>query len=103
GPGHEALGRQGRSQGHPADPGGEAQVETLRTVDSIRADFPVFAAPGVDEVLRFDGPGGTQVPRAVIAAVTDYLINTNGNTHWNFPASRATDALLLDARDAFAE
>ncbi|HRP08434.1 MAG TPA: cysteine desulfurase-like protein, partial [Gemmatimonadales bacterium] len=72
-------------------------------MDSIRADFPVFSAPGGADMLRFDGPGGTQVPGAVIDAVTRYLIETNGNTHWNFPASRATDALLLEAREAFAQ
>lgn len=75
---------------------------TLRSVESIRADFPVFSRPGGDALLRFDGPGGTQVPAAVIDAMTGYLIETNGNTHWNFPASRATDAMLLEARDTFA-
>src|SRR5690606_34397170 len=54
------------------------------------------------DALRFDGPGGTQVPQSVIDAMVRYMVESNGNTHWNFPASRATDALLLDAREAFA-
>lgn len=74
---------------------------TLRDVDAIRADFPVFAGAGAG-LLRFDGPGGTQVPRAVVAAMTDYLIHHNGNTHWNFTASRDTDAMIRDARECFA-
>ncbi len=75
---------------------------TLRPVESIRADFPVFADPGRSP-LRFDGPGGTQVPRQVIAAMTEYLIHHNGNTHWNSRPSRETDAIVWSARERFAQ
>jgi cysteine desulfurase family protein (TIGR01976 family) len=54
-------------------------------------------------VAYFDGPGGTQVPRAVAAAITDYLFHHNANTDWAFPTSVETDALLLDARAAMAD
>ncbi len=33
----------------------------------------------------FDGPGGTQVPRAVVEAMADYLYAHNANTHWRYP------------------
>lgn len=74
---------------------------TLRSVESIRADFPAFAHEA-HGALRFDGPGGTQAPRQVIAAMTEYLIRHNGNTHWNSRPSRETDAIVWTAREKFA-
>ncbi|HEY7683012.1 MAG TPA: cysteine desulfurase-like protein [Gemmatimonadales bacterium] len=54
-------------------------------------------------VAYFDGPGGTQVPRSVAEAMTDYLYNHNANTHWAYPTSEETDALLREAREAVAD
>ena len=51
----------------------------------------------------FDGPGGTQVPRAVVEAMDDYLYHHNANTHWRYPSSEETDALIANARVALAE
>ena len=42
----------------------------------------------------FDGPGGTQAPRAVVDASDTYLFRHNANTHWNYPSSSETDALM---------
>ncbi len=53
-------------------------------------------------VAYFDGPGGTQVPQPVVDAMADYLLHHNANTHWSYPSSVETDAMLADARDAFA-
>jgi len=55
------------------------------------------------EVAYFDGPGGTQVPREVADAVADYLLNHNANTHWAYPTSAETDALIDQAREAVAD
>lgn len=49
-------------------------------------------------VAYFDGPGGTQIPRAVGEAMSDYLYRHNANTHWAFPSSRETDEALAEAR-----
>ncbi len=70
----------------------------------IRAAFPALerAAEGVP-VAYFDGPGGTQVPRAVAEAASAYLLRTNANTHWDYPTSRETDRALLEARRALAD
>jgi cysteine desulfurase family protein (TIGR01976 family) len=73
----------------------------------IRAQFPALErtqgrAPG-QPVAYFDGPGGTQVPRRVVDAMTDYLLRHNANTHWAYPSSEETDALLLAAREAMAD
>jgi cysteine desulfurase family protein (TIGR01976 family) len=77
---------------------------TVRPVDEIRADFPALARREEGQpVAYFDGPGGTQVPRAVGNAVTDYLYHHNANTHWAYPTSAETDALLAEARVAFAD
>ena len=77
---------------------------TIRSLDAIRADFPALARrENGHAVAFFDGPGGTQVPRAVADAVTDYLLHHNANTHWAYPTSIETDAMLDDARTVFAD
>jgi cysteine desulfurase family protein (TIGR01976 family) len=77
---------------------------TVTTTAHIRAQFPALerrhrGAP----VAYFDGPGGTQVPRAVVQAMEDYLYHHNANTHWRYPTSEETDALIANARVALAE
>jgi cysteine desulfurase family protein (TIGR01976 family) len=75
-----------------------------RSLESIRADFPALQRrENGHEVAYFDGPGGTQVPRDVADAVTDYLFHHNANTHWAYPTSAETDAMLDDARRVFAD
>ena len=54
-------------------------------------------------VAYFDGPGGTQVPLPVVDAMTDYLYHHNANTHWPYPTSEETDALIADARSTLAD
>src|SRR5215475_12608423 len=79
-------------------------LETLLDVRTIRAAFP--ALDRIHEgrpVAYFDGPGGTQVPRAVAEAMADYLFHHNANTHWRYPSSVETDAALEAARQALAE
>src|SRR5918992_4955713 len=74
------------------------------SVSQIRAAFPALRREhGGHPVAYFDGPGGTQVPRTVVAATEDYLVNHNANTHWPYPTSAETDALILAARETLAE
>lgn len=69
----------------------------------IRAQFPALARQhGGHPVAYFDGPGGTQVPRGVAEAISDYLFHHNANTHWNYPTSAETDAIIADGRAALA-
>jgi cysteine desulfurase family protein (TIGR01976 family) len=49
-------------------------------------------------VAYFDGPGGTQVPRSVVEAMSDYLYKHNANTHWAYPSSAETDEAIEYAR-----
>jgi cysteine desulfurase family protein (TIGR01976 family) len=73
-------------------------------VMEIRKHFPALERVhrGLP-VAYFDGPGGTQVPRQVAAAMTDYLFHHNANTHWAYPTSAETDAIILGARRAAAD
>jgi cysteine desulfurase family protein (TIGR01976 family) len=65
-------------------------ARVLSTVDAVRARFSALQRP----LAFFDGPGGTQVPDEVIAAIAEYLRNANANTGGPFATSRATDAVL---------
>jgi cysteine desulfurase family protein (TIGR01976 family) len=77
---------------------------SIASTEQIRAAFPALERKhGGHPVAYFDGPGGTQVPRAVAHAMTDYLFHHNANTHWEYPTSAETDALLLSARGALAD
>ena len=75
----------------------------VKSTDEIRAEFPALErTEGGRPVAYFDGPGGTQVPRVVGEAMTDYLFQHNANTHWAYPSSAETDQILSDARATFA-
>ena len=77
---------------------------SVQGVDAIRAQFPALARlEQGTPVAYFDGPGGTQVPRAVAEAMTDYLYHHNANTHWAYPTSVETDALLATARETLGD
>lgn len=74
------------------------------SVEEIRRHFPALARThrGLP-VAYFDGPGGTQVPGVVADTMTRYLFEHNANTHWAYPTSAETDAMIAAARMAAAE
>jgi cysteine desulfurase family protein (TIGR01976 family) len=72
---------------------------TALDVESVRARFAALAQP----LAFFDGPGGTQVPDSVIDAIAGYLRESNANLGGPFPTSRASDALVTQARVTAAE
>ena len=79
-------------------------ANAVASVDAIRAHFPALARhEGANPVAFFDGPGGTQVPRVVADAMSDYLLHHNANTHWVYPTSVETDAMLAAARVTLAD
>src|SRR6266403_3457669 len=70
----------------------------------IRQQFPALTRiHNGYTVAYFDGPGGTQVPRTVVEAMNDYLYHHNANTHWAYPTSEETDAIIDSARDVLAD
>ncbi|CAN5776806.1 cysteine desulfurase-like protein [soil metagenome] len=78
----------------------------VATLHEIRACFPALQRQqggSGERVAYFDGPGGTQVPQRVVDAMANYMFHHNANTHWAYPTSAETDALLCDARAAVAD
>ncbi|MFL6516169.1 MAG: cysteine desulfurase-like protein [Chthoniobacterales bacterium] len=74
------------------------------TTEQIRAQFPALTRMQDGQpVAFFDGPGGTQVPRQVVEAMTDYLYHHNANTHWAYPTSEETDEMIGSARATVAD
>ncbi|HMC54166.1 MAG TPA: cysteine desulfurase-like protein [Gemmatimonadaceae bacterium] len=81
-----------------------AERVSVSSVDEIRADFPAQSRTHGGHVVAYlDGPGGTQVPRVVAERMNAYLLHHNANTHWRYPTSAETDAMIMDARRALAD
>ena len=68
-------------------------------VRAVRAHFPALAAGAA----HFDGPGGSQVPDTVAAAVADTLLSPLANRGSVTAAERASDAIVLAARAAMGD
>lgn len=68
-------------------------------VRAIRAHFPALAAGAA----HFDGPGGSQVPDTVAAAVADTLLSPLANRGSVTAAERAADTVVLAARAAMGD
>jgi cysteine desulfurase family protein (TIGR01976 family) len=80
------------------------QEARVASTEEIRSHFPALDRLHRERpVAYFDGPGGTQVPRAVVEAMADYLLHHNANTHWRYPSSRETDGMIEGARQAMAD
>jgi len=80
------------------------QPPAIMSIKEIRRCFPALARTHNGyPVAYFDGPGGTQVPRTVVEAVNDYLYHHNANTHWAYPTSEETDAIIDAARSVLAD
>jgi cysteine desulfurase family protein (TIGR01976 family) len=76
----------------------------LISTAEIRHHFPALQrVHNGYPVAYFDGPGGTQVPRMVVEAMNDYLFHHNANTHWAYPTSEETDAIIDSARSVLAD
>jgi len=75
-------------------------------VSALRAQFPALsrpAVPGGPPPIHFDNPAGTQVPRRVIDAVTEYYTTMNANHGGAFATSQRSDAMQLAAREIAAD
>jgi cysteine desulfurase family protein (TIGR01976 family) len=73
-------------------------------VAALRDHFPALARTLDGRAVAYlDGPGGTQVPRECIAAMTAYLERSNANHGGAFTASLETGAILDEAHAAGAD
>ena len=76
----------------------------LFDVAQTRQHFPSLALEQDGQpVVYFDNPGGTQVTRECIAAISDYLTTANANNHGAFLTSARSDALLAEVHAAMAD
>lgn len=73
--------------------------------EAIRPRFPSLQQTADDGALPvfLDNPAGTQVPRAVMQAVTDYYLTMNANSGGAFATSRRNDAMAWRTREAMAD
>jgi cysteine desulfurase family protein (TIGR01976 family) len=77
---------------------------TALDVSWIRSQFPSLAQTvNGRPAVFFDGPGGTQVPRRVIDAISDYLAHDNANSGGAYQTSRNTDRMIAEARAAMGD
>src|SRR6202011_1549563 len=76
---------------------------TAEHSERCRKDFPALQGSREGHGLVFlDGPGGSQVPTAVIQAMADFYQTCNVNTHGNFPPSRKVARRMQLARETLA-
>ena len=73
-------------------------------IDTVRAQFPGLRreVAGLPAVF-FDGPAGSQVPRRVAKAVSDYLLHSNANHGGPFATAQESDAILAEVHRALAD
>ncbi|HET7703913.1 MAG TPA: cysteine desulfurase-like protein [Candidatus Limnocylindrales bacterium] len=77
---------------------------TTFDVEALRRQFPALSIEdGGRPVALFDGPGGTQVPESVIAAIGDYYRTSNANHDGPFLTSRRSDERVHEAHQAMAD
>jgi cysteine desulfurase family protein (TIGR01976 family) len=74
-------------------------MQTMKSVRDIRAEFPGLGDGGV----HLDGAAGTPVPQVVIDAVADALASAMANLGGHFPASKRSQVVIDDARQAAAD
>jgi cysteine desulfurase family protein (TIGR01976 family) len=70
----------------------------------VREQFPSLKLQVNGRTAAFlDAPAGTQVPKQVMHAIQDYLLNANANTCGAFETSRRNDAMIAATRRAMAD
>ena len=77
---------------------------TRPDLSAIRSRFPSLAREMDGRPVVFaDAPGGSQVPEAVIEAMSGYLRRSNANAHGAFTTSQETDDVIAGAHRAAAD
>jgi cysteine desulfurase family protein (TIGR01976 family) len=79
-------------------------LDRMLNVAWVRPHFPSLEAQVNGQTAAFlDGPAGTQVPTQVIAAIQNYLMNSNANTGGVFSTSQRSDEMIAATRAAMAD
>jgi cysteine desulfurase family protein (TIGR01976 family) len=73
-------------------------------IQAVREQFPALGRTYKGRgVVYFDGPGGSQVARQAIDAISGYMECGGANLHGVFPTSTETEEILADTRVAAAD
>ena len=73
-------------------------------VRSVREQFPALRRKYDGRgVVYFDGPGGSQVAKQAIHAMSGYMERGGANLHGVFPTSTETEEILSETRQAAAD
>ncbi len=73
-------------------------------INDVRTQFPALKRIyNKKPAIYFDGPGGSQVVKSSIDAVTDYMLKGGANLHGQFPTSIETENIISEAREAVAD
>src|ERR671910_381641 len=96
-----ARGKLAKHEGLEA--GGDSMQRTF-DVQAVRDQFPALGRTHNGRgVVYFDGPGGSQVARQAIEAITGYMERGGANLHGVFPTSTETEEMLAGTREAAAD
>ena len=80
------------------------RTSTALDIAWVREQFPSLQLEVNGRPAAFlDGPGGTQVPRRVMDAVTNYFLHSNANVGGAYLTSERNDAMLAEAHRAMAD
>ena len=72
-------------------------------LSTLRSRFPALSTRDEDvSRIYLDNPGGTQVPDSVVERMAGYLMESNANLGGAFRTSRASEAVVAEAREAMA-
>jgi cysteine desulfurase family protein (TIGR01976 family) len=72
-------------------------------VEAVRERFPALERKvNGRRAVYLDGPGGSQVERGAIEAMTRYMAEGGANLHGAFVTSRETEEIIAEARQATA-
>jgi cysteine desulfurase family protein (TIGR01976 family) len=79
-------------------------VQRTYDVAAVREQFPALERThNGRRAVYFDGPGGSQVAKSAIDAVSGYMSRGGANLHGPFPTSVETEEILRDTRQAMAD
>jgi cysteine desulfurase family protein (TIGR01976 family) len=79
-------------------------VQRTYDVTAVREQFPALERThNGRRAVYFDGPGGSQVAKSAIDAVSGYMSRGGANLHGPFPTSVETEEILRDTRQAMAD
>ena len=72
-------------------------------IEEVRKMFPALKrVHNGQQVVYFDGPGGSQFLESSITAISQYMRIGVANLHGNFPTSQETEALIQKAKEDIA-